>query len=50
MIMQKFHKGRLFEHQYWDRPIPAPNAFGGDAETSAVLFIINIEQDTDPPN
>src|SRR5882724_11190861 len=28
-ILQKFHKGRLFEHRYWDSGGSAPNAFGG---------------------
>jgi hypothetical protein len=47
MIMQKFHKGRLFEHRYWDNGGSAPNAFGGDAETSAALPpLSNIEQGT----
>ena len=44
MIMQKFHKGRLFEHRYWDNGGSAPS---GDAETSAALPpLSNIEQGT----
>src|SRR5882724_1799612 len=46
-ILQKFHKGRLFEHRYWDSGGSAPNAFGGDAEKSAASPpSFNIEQGT----
>jgi hypothetical protein len=44
-ILQKFHKGRLFEHRYWD---PGGSAApSGDAETNAALPpLSNIEQGT----
>jgi hypothetical protein len=44
-IMQKFHKGRLFEHRYWDNGGSA--APSGDAEkNAAVPPLSNIEQGT----
>jgi hypothetical protein len=45
IILQKFHKGRLFEQRYWDNGGSA--APSGDAETSAALPpLSNIEQGT----
>jgi hypothetical protein len=44
-IMQKFHKGRLIEHRYWDNGGSA--APSGDAETNAAVPpLCNIEQGT----